>query len=299
MPLNSREAAAAAGIREATLRQRACRLRTDTALLAWSLIRQSAEHLDVPDVSATINWVDAPAPHPISQAPVGFGPSVTLTVLKHLAKGNSPAEVAAGFLLDEGDVRKLRDCAMDVVKVAAERIWVRRGPSKRPIDLADALEILGLDLNAAGHEKFGGIQEWLQDERPAQLLEDATSSWLKCRRGNQLRLDQPMAVLGFYQLLSTAKVDPGLLRVCVRREASGRVCPNLRAQVDRDFVTAFGIKPRVQEIEPRDRGPRAHLQFDSSRTRHRPHARAGSLQGLDVLMLAIAVHQNWRRGEIK
>ena len=298
MPLNSRDAAAVAGLGEAALRQRACRLRTDTALLGWALIRESASNVKLPHAGAGYTWVEPSPPPMVSHTKATFGPSVTLMLLRHLVAGRTPTEVAAGFMLETSDVQRLSDCAMNVIKSAAACIWVRREAASRsiPVDLAEALDHLEVDLSEADDDKFESLQIWLQDEKPSQLLEAAVRSWLACRSGLYLGLDVPREVIGLYRLLAASCIDPVLLRVCVRPGGSDSSGAGLKAIVERDFITAFGIKPRVIPAKPRSRVAQAYLQLDSDDTMDRHHARAGSLKGLDVLMLAVAVHLDWRKG---
>jgi hypothetical protein len=152
---------------------------------------------------------------------------------------------------------------------------------------------MGLDPSEAAQGKFETLQLWLQQSRPAELLKAAVESWTACRKGKYLGLDVPLAPLGLYRLIAAAGVDPVLLRVCLRGESLDTVDMLLSQNTERDFVTAFGVKPRVHLAEPRKRVAQAYLQFDSEDTKDQPYGSSGSLKGLDVLMLAVAIHLQW------
>jgi hypothetical protein len=297
VPLKSHQAAGLAGMGEAALRQRACRLQTDTAAYAWLLVHESASSIEVPDAAAAFKWVEARPPHPIPRRQLAFGPAVTLMLTSRLADGSSPDEVADAFMMGRAEIHRLHDCALRVIKAATTRIWPRRVAAVRsvPIDLSKALEELGLRLDQADHRKLAVLYECLQAERPPDLLEAAVASWQACRNGLYLELDEPRAVAGLYRLLAEAGVDPALLRVGLRGDAFKQTnCP-LHTTVERDFVTAFGVRPRIFPAAPRDRVAQAYLQFDAMDTMERQHGRAGSLAGLDVLMLAIDIHIQWHK----
>jgi len=86
------------------------------------------------------------------------------------------------------------------------------------------------------------------------------------------------------------------MRVGLRGESLDQVDARLSAAVERDFVTVFGVKPRSFFAARRQRVAQAYLQLDSPTTMARQHGRAGALAGLDVLLLAVAIHIHWRKG---
>lgn len=297
VPLKSHQAARLAGIGEAALRQRACRLQTDMADYGWSLIHESARGIKVPDAADTFQWVEAQPPQPIVRRETAFGPSVTLMLIARLAKGCPPDDVADSLMMDRAEVKKLHDCTMSVIKAATACIWPRRDAAARqvPVDMSEALDSLGLRLDQAEHPKLAVLHEWLQAERPADLLEAAVGSWLTCRSGLHLGLDEPRAIAGLYRLIAEAGIDPALLRVGLRGAAFEQAGAPLRMTVERDFVTAFGVRPRTFPAATRKRVAQAYLQLDAQDTMQRRHGRAGSLAGLDILVLAVAIHLQWHK----
>lgn len=297
VPLKSHEAARLASIGQAALRQRACRLQTDTGDYGWRLVRESARGIKVPDAADAFQWVEAQPPQPITRREAAFGPSVTLMLIARLAEGCPPDDVADSFVMERADVRRLHDCALSVIKAATACIWPRRvaAAPRVPVDVSGALDELGLRLDQAEHRKLAILHEWLQAERPSDLLEAAVRSWLNCRKGLYLGLDEPRSVVGLYRLLAEAGIDPALLRVGLRGMAFEQADAPLRVTVERDFVTAFGVRPRTFPAAPRDRVAQAYLQLDALDTMQRQHGRAGSLAGLDILVLAVAIHVQWHK----
>ncbi len=298
VPLRSHQAAGLAGIGEAALRQRACRLQTDTAALGWVLVRESARGIQIPDAASVFKWMPAQPPQPITSREASFGPAVTLMLIQRMAEGCSPDDVADAYMLERAAIARLHDCALNTTKAATACIWVRTGTaaSKVPVDVGEALDELGLSFDVGGHRKLAVLHAWLQAERPSDLLDSAAQSWLTCRKGPYLGLDEARAAAGLYRLLSEAGVDPVLFRVGLRGPAFEREDAGLRMTVERDFVTAFGVRPRAFRAAPRDRVAQAYLQLDAPDTMRRQHGRAGSLAGLDLLMLAVAIHVQWRKG---
>jgi integrase len=301
VPLKSWQAARLCGIGEAAFRQRACRLKTDTAAYGWALMRESGGSFVVPHAEAAFKWVEARPPQPVSRRDVAFGPAVTLLLISRLVEGSPPEEVANGFLMEHADIRRLHQSALNVVNAAASCIWPRRVAAApvAPIRLREATDEIGLRLDQADHRKLAALHEWLQAERPLHLFEAAVKSWLRCRKGLYLGLDEPRAVAGLYRLLAEAGIDPALLRIGFRGAAFEQSNSTLRTTVERDFVTAFGLLPRTFPAAPRERVPQAYLQFDARDTMEGQHGRAGSLAGLDILMVAIAAHVNWLKAPVQ
>lgn len=295
--LNSSEAAQVAGINGAALRQEAHRRQTDTSIFAWKKINESASNLPVKKAEDAFEWIEPNPPKKFVKSHANFGPSGTLLLLQHLARGSSPSQVAASFLLDVDDVKRLNEIAIDHVVCFGSRIWIRkcRPASNKPSTLGDALNQFGLDLREADHAKFDSLHTWLQDHREEKLLGDAVDSWADCRRGDYLDLAHEYSAAGIYQLLATVGTSPALLRICIRGQSLAQVNSALMESVQRDFITAFGIKPKLQLVKPRLRVAQAYLQFDSDETKDRPHASSGSTRGLDALMLTTAVHLAWTR----
>jgi hypothetical protein len=116
-----------------------------------------------------------------------------------------------------------------------------------------------------------------------------------CRNGEYLALDTPGAPLGMYRLIGAAGVNPVLLRICVRGVSLDAIDPVLRATVDRDFVTGFGLKRELTLAKPRQWVAQAYLQWDTEATKAKPHGASGSLGGLEALMLCTAVHIRWKK----
>lgn len=298
VPLKSHVAAKLGGLSEAALRKRASRLKSNTSDLGWLIVRESASPIKLPEAADAFEWMPAQPPVPIARSRMPFGPGVTLMLLARMVGGASPDEAADAFLMERADLGRLNGCALRVIKVAAACIWPRRVASAKspPVTLGDALGKLGLRLGNGTHRKLAVLYEWLQVERPTEVLEAAVRSWLVCRRGEYLALDEPRAIAGLYRLLSEAGSDPALLRVGLRGEAFKDEQSELRRTVERDFLTAFGVRPRVFPAAPRDRVAKAYLQLDAPDTMERQHGRAGSLAGLDLLLVAIAIHLEWRKG---
>lgn len=297
VPLKSQLAARLAGISEAALRQRSCRLQTDTADYGWLLVHESARGIKVPDAADAFQWAKVQPPQPIARREATFGPSVTLMLIARLAEGCPPDDVADAYMMERADVGRLHDCALSVIKAATACIWPRRvaAAPRVPVEVSEALDELGLMLDEAEHRKLAVLHEWLQAERPSDLLKAAVRSWLSCRKGLYLGLDEPRAVAGLYRLLAEAGIDPALLRVGLRGAAFEQADAPLRMTVERDFVTAFGVRPRTFPAAPRDRVAQAYLQLDALDTMQRQHGRAGSLAGLDILVLAVAIHLQWHK----
>lgn len=295
--LNSDEAGQVAGINGAALRQEAHRLQTDTSLFAWKKINESASNLPVKKAEDAFEWIEPNPPKKFVKSHANFGPSGTLLLLQYLAQGSLPSQVAASFLLDVDDVKRLNEIAIDHVVCFGSRIWIRKYPpaSIKPSTLRDALNQFGFDLREANHAKFDSLHTWLQGHHEEKLLGDAVHSWADCRRGDYLDLAHEYSAAGIYQLLATAGTSPALLRVCIRGQSLAQINSALMDSVQRDFVTAFGIRPKLQLVKPRLRVAQAYLQFDSDETKDRPHASSGSIRGLDALMLTTAVHLAWTR----
>lgn len=295
--LNSGEAGQVAGINGAALRQEAHRLQTDTSLFAWKKINESAANLPVMKAEYAFDWIEPNPPKKFVKSHANFGPSGTLLLLQYLAQGSPPSQVAASFLLDVDNVKRLNEIAIDHVVCFGSRIWIRKYPpaSIKPSTLGDALNQFGFDLREADHAKFDSLHTWLQDHHEEKLLDDAVHSWADCRTGDYLDLALEYSAAGIYQLLATAGTSPALLRVCIRGQSLAQINSALMDSVQRDFVAAFGIRPKLQLVKPRLRVAQAYLQFDSDETKDRPHASSGSIRGLDALMLTTAVHLAWTR----
>lgn len=301
VPLKSQIAAKLGGITEAALRKRSSRLQSNTSDLGWLIVRESASRIKLPEAADAFEWMPAQPPVPIARSRMPFGPGVTLMLLERMVGGASPDETADAFLMERAELGRLNDCALHVIKVAEACIWPRRAASRKPppVTLGDALGELDLRPGQATHRKLAVLHEWLQVERPTDVLQAAVRSWLVCRRGEYLALDEPRAIAGLYRLLTEASIDPAQLRVGLRGEAFEDDESDLRRTVERDFLTAFGVRPRVFLAAPRDRVAKAYLQLDAPDTMQRQHGRAGSLAGLDLLLVAIAVHIEWRKGGAK
>jgi hypothetical protein len=295
--LTSDEVGRVAGMTASALRQRACRSSSDTALTGWSLIREAASGLSFPLAREGFNWVQPLPPVMAARVDADFGPAVTLMLLQRLAEGHMPTEVEAGFMLEPHSVERLSTIAMAALTATGADIWVRRlgASSEPPVDVAEAFDRMEVDLDEAAQGKFETLQLWLQQSRPAELLQAAVESWTACRKGKYLGLDVPLAPLGLYRLIAAAGVNPVLLRLCLRAESLDNVDLQLSQNTERDFVTAFGVKPRMHLAEPRSRVAQAYLQFDSEDTKDQPYGSSGSLKGLDVLMLAVAIHLQWQQ----
>lgn len=296
--LSSEEAGRIVGLNAATLRQEAHRIKSETACYVWKKVREAASHLSAPKATDGIDWIEPTPPQGLTKPSKNFGPAGTLLLLKQLARGAQISDVAASFLLEADDVKRLNTIAIETVIKCGSSIWVRRMRPKAhgTHDLGEALNQFELNLREADQVKFEPLQIFLQKSQNEKVLADAVESWSACRKGLYLSVDQEYAVQGLYQLLATAKLDPTLLRVCLRGQSIAQIDPELKESVQRDFITSFGIKPKLHLAKPRDRVAQAYLQIDSREAKDRPHASSGSISGLDVLMLSIAIHLAWTEG---
>lgn len=297
VPVNSNEAATILEVSSSSIRKQASRNGSASEEYAWLRIREAELVSSLAFACSAWSWSD-PIP-PSIQAANSIVPTVSISrlILDSVVARHSSKAIASRFMVGHNEIELLRGSAIATAHEAARYMSPQKFNSRTdlPLDFEASVACCGLkNLREATQEKYSKLQEWLSFEQDKRLLEQAYSSWLKCRKADVLSLDVELQALPLLRMLASAGVNPVALRVCVRRSAGDPTAMSAFENAERSFVIAFGMKPRILTVKSRAWTAATYLQWDSSDFITSPHAVSGSIRGLDAWMLCIGAHlKSW------
>lgn len=300
--VTSAQAAPHLNLKSNTLRQHASRNSMQVEEYIWSQLRQMPISQPFTGVVEPYGWQEPVMPKLLPRANLAVTVAVASSWLEELLDGAGAEVLALRFGIAPETLQKMTRDTMSFCLHLARIAWPRRFTvqSPPPADLGHALGMAEIDLARAQQTKFRRLEEWFSTEQPLPVLRDAHASWLACRQGGYITLGTSGQILGLFQLLASAQVDPRDLRLCIQAsldaagqqqplKASQKVQQELaRAAAIEDFMTVFGVLPRESLQQARLGRPAVYLQWDDPEHRQEPSSASSSCAGLDSWMCAAA-----------
>jgi integrase len=309
--VTSAQAAPHLNLKSNTLRQHASRHSMPVEEYIWSQLRQMPISPPLMDVAEPYGWQAPVMPKLLPRAKLAVTVAVARSWLEELLDGAGAEVLALRFGIAIETLEMVTRDTMSFCLHLARSAWPRRFamPSPPPADLGHALGMAEIDLSRAHQSKFRRLEDWFSVEQPLPVLRHAHASWLACRQGGYIALCTSGQILGLYQLLASAKVDPRDLRLCIQAslnaagqqlplQASQKVPQELaRAVAIEDFMTVFGVPPRESLQQTRLGRPPVYLQWDDPAHRQEPSSASSSCAGLDSWMCAAAALLSMKEGQ--
>lgn len=285
--LNSTQAGLHLSLKSATLRQNAHRKDMKLDEFIWWQLRDIPIPHSFPEAGDVFDWQVPAMPRLLPRADLAVTGTVVLSLLEKLLDCVSTEALSLRYRIAKTSLEKLSENLMSFSLHLARSSWPRRFPvrSQVPVDLRHILDMAEIDLARAHQNKYSCLAKWFSQEQSLTVLRNARNSWLACRQVDYLALDVSGRVLGLYQLLLHAKVDPRDLRLCSQASASAQ----LKSTLVEDFITVFGAPPRESTQEFHQGRPSAYLQWDGPEHRENHSSASSSIAGLDAWMIVTTV----------